>query len=493
MRDVDHGKKAERTCRATRHWSRHPAWIEFVRLVLDKRDRTGRFPKSITCGRSPDGGLERCVPPAALRTRDDGRLLIDLQRIERILAGEAADLSRPPESLEDLFDRLAGRRPRDLRTEADLWEERLRASIERGVREGRERALRAGGTRPWLTAAQVDRNPGTLSLLAGLTTAERVAAMGWRKLAREAGMDAVEVAVARLVAAFIVARHHQRGALRLDHLSLALTGATKSLRPGSPDHLRLTRALLDADPKAAEEIRAAVPRSAAQQRRRMLERLGIVTNDAPLEVLLQGPLHLEVEGERLTDVAKLAELGLPAKLTYGLMRRARPRLPAGTRVVTVENESAFHTLAAHWTDDLLIFTGGQSAWSLVLLLTRLRESDATLRFRHAGDLDRSGVLILRSLRARTGLTIDPLWMDAETFDRCSDLAVAMAPAERQRTRKLLDDWNDTYGRDLLARLAESGRWVEQEAVLERVLGTQGLFEGAGFRDASTEIEKPRQA
>ena len=451
-------------------WAKDPAWLAFVRRVLDRRDRTGRFPRTITCEAEVGSALEHCLPSAAMRSTGAGKVLIDLERIERVLTAEAEDGMRPRETLETMFDRLAGRAARDLRAEAEHAAEALRAALAAGIGEGLQRVARCA---PFygigeLDLSAADHDPAHRRLAAVLNAMEEPAARLWRRLSREGGLGAVRTAAARLVAGFLIARFHQRGTVRLDHLSLSVAGDTKALRPGSSDHQRLADALLTADPDLAAQVRLAAPTSVALQRRLALERLGIVTNDAPLEVLVQGPLTIQVEGQALRDTGELARLGLPAKLTYGLLRRGRPAVPPGTRIVTVENESAFHTLAQLWPEALLVYTGGQPAWSVVLLLRQLHETDCDLAFFHAGDLDRSGLLILRSLRARSDLPVEPLWMDGESFRHCEDLALPMSPAEQERTRRLLATWQEPYGRDLLERLAASGRWIEQEALLQRM-------------------------
>ena len=99
------------------------------------------------------------------------------------------------------------------------------------------------------------------------------------------------------------------------------------------------------------------------------------------------------------------------------------------------------------------------------LLTLLGAA-APIRFRHTGDLDRAGLLILRSLRGRTGLPVEPWRMSEAVFERCEAHALPMSAGERAETERLLARWAEPYGRDLLHRLVEGGRWIEQEAIIE---------------------------
>ena len=73
--------------------------------------------------------------------------------------------------------------------------------------------------------------------------------------------------------------------------------------------------------------------------------------------------------------------------------------------------------------------------------------------------------VLRSLRERTGLDIRPRWMDAETYDRNFEHSLEMSPREVALTARLLKDWHEPFGREVLERLVERQRWIEQEQIL----------------------------
>ena len=62
------------------------------------------------------------------------------------------------------------------------------------------------------------------------------------------------------------------------------------------------------------------------------------------------------------------------------------------------------------------------------------------------------------------------WMDAETYDRCLDRSLPIAPEWQARLRESLVAWKEPFGAELLERMAEHGRWIEQEQVLGVVLG-----------------------
>jgi len=458
-------------------WARHAAVMRFVAIVLDRRDRRGRFPSTITYRTTEPGleGLERFLPPLAMRAKADGRVVVDLRRVQALLDDEANARigGAPPTSLEELFDALAGREPRDRSEEDAAWTRAARARIEVAIAEGQRRAARAG------VAGRALEDAAAESLARRLLGEDPDDDRDHRRLleiARKSGFEQLVETVARLVAGFRIVRAPRRGTMRLDLLSIAVAGDTKALRPETSDYARLVDALARAsdelpDDSSAELPIAARPRRASSKqtdRRLLLERYGIVPNDAPLDVIVAGPLALEIDGHKLRDIATLAARGLPSKLGYAVIRACRPSVPVGTRVLSVENESAFHLLARREPRALCVFTAGQASWPVVLLLRKLAAANREVSFAHAGDLDRSGLLILRSLREKTGADIRPLWMDAATFDLHRDAAIEMTVREHAAVRRLRDTWAEPFGDDLLDALAESGRWIEQEAVLARL-------------------------
>ena len=442
-------------------WGKNPAVLRFVHVVLDKRDRRGYFPRTITYRRTEKElrALDRFLPPLALKSKSDDRVVVHLGRVQDVLASDARDHGRDAWDLEELFDRLAGREPRNMRFEADAFRSRFEARVEEGIAEGERRARAAGAK---ASSAAFER---CLRRLRDAASQERAA---FRRLAREASLPHVEEAVARLVAALAVVLAQRSEVLRLDVLSVLVAGSTKALRPDTQDYARLVQALGNEEPELLARLGRQARESPQVTRRFLLEHFGIVPNDVPLDVLVRGPLTLDCDGEELGDVARLARRGLSAKLTYSVLTACSPRVPPGTRVVTVENETAFHMIAQRHPEDLVVFTSGQPSWPVILLLRKLAAGDPRLEVRHFGDLDRSGLLILRSLRQKTELDIRPLWMDRETYEQCADLSIRLRPDELTALRSLAKSWDEPYGHDIIAALIVNERWIEQEAILRRL-------------------------
>jgi hypothetical protein len=94
---------------------------------------------------------------------------------------------------------------------------------------------------------------------------------------------------------------------------------------------------------------------------------------------------------------------------------------------------------------------------------------ARLPIAHTGDLDRAGVLILRSLEARTFGRIEPVAMDRATFDRFAGQSRPLTDAEHPRLadqvrRDARASDASAPCADLLRALLAAGAWIEQEAL-----------------------------
>lgn len=442
--------------------AREPAVARFLNGVLDRRDRKGRFPKTYTARWKDEDPrvLERLLPREVLKRKKDGRVVVSLARLQELMDAEAADHGREAPRLPQLFDALTDREPRSLWHDREAWREEVARVLREAESIGRDRAGGAG-------------DPALDALLSATHEALSRGRGPWLALSREAGVEHVREQFALHVAAFLVARRPRESPLRLDQLSLTAAGNTKALRPGTQAHRRLTEALLAAEPDLATELGRAPSTSRALRERLFLERLGIVTNESPLDVLVRGDLALEIAGEPFDEPRRLAQHGLPSKVTWSALRRAE-RVTTGARsVLSVENETAFHLCAAAFPDLLVVYTAGQPTWTVTRLIERLADSRPELVVEHAGDLDLPGLFVLRALRRRSGVDVRPRWMDGETYDRCLDLSLPIEPKAMEQLRESQVAWNQPFGRELIARLVEHGRWIEQEQVLGVVLAGSG--------------------
>jgi hypothetical protein len=143
------------------------------------------------------------------------------------------------------------------------------------------------------------------------------------------------------------------------------------------------------------------------------------------------------------------------------------------RILSIENETTFNDyvewLRARSRDEIVLLSEGQANWAVVRLVSLLAAAAPDVPIVHWGDLDRFGVLILRSLRQRTGLPIQPWLMDAPTFERFAHLGLPLPDGELEEIDSLLAKASPEVGADLIGAIRDAKRWVEQETVAEEVL------------------------
>jgi hypothetical protein len=203
-----------------------------------------------------------------------------------------------------------------------------------------------------------------------------------------------------------------------------------------------------------------------QALRLALEVNGVFRDEAALTVYCFGPLVYRKGTEHFDHVARHAALGDPVPLSLAQLRGATvDELPV-ERALVIENQTPFldyvEALAGTGRRELVVFSKGQASWAVVELLRRVAR--ARVPIAHAGDLDRSGVLILRSLEARIMAPITPVAMDVATFRRYRDRGRPLGATERARLAELITrDPPGARGADLLAAILDAGTWIEQEA------------------------------
>ena len=198
--------------------ARQPEVQRFLNAVLDQRDRRGVFPRTLTypCEGGTRRLLERLFPAAALRPAGAGRLTVHLDRLRELEARAAADRGEPPPDLEARFDRLTGRRPRNLAGDREAWRCAVLEHLEAGLAEGAARAGRAG---------RVAEGPAVEALCASLREPTAAGRGPWLKLSRDEGLDAVREGAARLLAGFVLARDPDRDPTRLGRLHIDMRHA----------------------------------------------------------------------------------------------------------------------------------------------------------------------------------------------------------------------------------------------------------------------------
>jgi hypothetical protein len=141
-------------------------------------------------------------------------------------------------------------------------------------------------------------------------------------------------------------------------------------------------------------------------------------------------------------------------------------------VLMIENKETFYALAGSKNNgqdsdlshyDSFLYTGGYPNQAVMTMIQTLSDSGFCLY--HAGDLDPDGILILQNIMDVTGMPVSPVGMDAAVFDRYLPFARPLTGTMLSQIKKISDDTKAIPGlADLIRRIEETGRGVEQEIV-----------------------------
>jgi uncharacterized protein (TIGR02679 family) len=198
--------------------------------------------------------------------------------------------------------------------------------------------------------------------------------------------------------------------------------------------------------------------TAAEARRRLWAEVGVLCDPLSAQVLVHGmrPGGAERLARELRDAA---DDGEPRRLTWRELTRSAFALPAGTVVSVCENPSVVAASAERLgaASGPLVCVEGQPSTAAIVLLRRLAEGGARLRF-HA-DFDWAGVRIGNQLAA---LGAEP-WRFRE-----ADYAAAAGCGSEllaEEGRPVEASWDGA----LSGRMREVGRAVFEEQVIEALL------------------------
>ncbi|HEY2404711.1 MAG TPA: DUF2399 domain-containing protein [Polyangiaceae bacterium] len=419
--------------------------------ILDRvEQRQGRLPARITL-RAPNAvseALARIFTPRAVRpARAKGP---DTVRLE--FATIAQDRALERALVEALYSAM-GRAPRDRLTE----DRERRTALERGL----------------LSLECVARGPASLSFL----RAQRLA-LGQGESALVVRAAASDVATALRLVSDVVhcvdALAELKETMRAQTFAARFLGNSKALRPGGELHRWVGEALVSHDPRTVsllDEL-GAFP-SIAAYRASALEAHGVLFDEAAASVLCFGPIVYRKQGSTFDHVARHAQLGESSRIVVQQLRDATLDPPAVERVTIFENLAPYldyvdARVGRGLTPEIVVCSAGQANLAVVGLLRRLAAHGLSARY--LGDLDRSGVLILRSLARRTGLRLTPRFMDVDTHRHFVSRGLALSDDEHGRLTALLRVEDTTLeGHGLLREIALTRRWIEQESFSDDVL------------------------
>jgi hypothetical protein len=390
--------------------------------------------------------LRRVFTARFVVSPEPGRIRIDLAQFLR-------KSNRTDTEVDAALYRALGRQRRDPLAEARA----LRAKLELGLTEIAGFA-RQPGARAFV-AAELKELADPKSALA-----ERAAREGAERALR----------LSSDVVRSIDALADVRDPVRIQNFSARVLGSSKALRPGSDLSRALSTALVDHDPHTRDALDdQGVPPHRATELVRALEVNGVYQDEAAASVLCFGPLVYAKRGERFDHVHRHAALGESSRLIVHQLRDAEVDPSRARRATVFENLTPYldyvdACVERSIADEIVLCSGGQANWAVVAVLKGLARSRVPVR--HSGDLDRSGVFILRSHARRSGARVEPLFMDAATHARFAAFGQPVPADERRHIQRLLStETSEAPCHDVLRAILGSGIWIEQERFADELL------------------------
>ena len=184
----------------------------------------------------------------------------------------------------------------------------------------------------------------------------------------------------------------------------------------------------------------------------VLEDLNIVKN--PGHVFLKGKATLNLSGQTVN----LGKFEGDIALSSMLLKQLDDVQVTGSRVITVENLTTFHS----FSDDnaLIIYLGGYHNAIRRDFIRKVYERNPDLCYCHYGDIDAGGFYILQHLKRKTGITFQPLHMDIQTLSSHKNAWKPLTENDRRRLKNL----TQSEFADTVNYMLENGCKLEQESL-----------------------------
>jgi len=191
------------------------------------------------------------------------------------------------------------------------------------------------------------------------------------------------------------------------------------------------------------------------------------------ETMISGKLIFELKNSDtpMTNAEGLI-LNLPLESALAIENIKPISEKSEKAALTIENKETFFALGSPQKNetseklsryDCFLYTGGYPNRAAVTLIKTLASSGFT--FRHAGDLDPDGILILQNIREIAERPVTPIRMDAATFDQYMAWGRPLTKPMLRQTEKIREEtWAIPEIAGLLRRIKETGLGVEQEIV-----------------------------
>ena len=142
------------------------------------------------------------------------------------------------------------------------------------------------------------------------------------------------------------------------------------------------------------------------------------------------------------------------------------------RILTIENKANYRQYIRHEraADELVVYLGGFASPSMRRFLRKLHgffdaPRQVLPEFRHWGDLDYGGILILQHLRDKVWPEAQPWRMEPNWLDEFSDFVEPFRPDYALKLESLLVSASYEWAYPLIRKLLDTSGTLEQEAFL----------------------------
>ncbi len=175
----------------------------------------------------------------------------------------------------------------------------------------------------------------------------------------------------------------------------------------------------------------------------------------PTYVHMKGNAVLTLAGQRLDLSPLYGGLALPSEALSCIDDIQL----TGEGVVTVENLTSFHTFPENGT--FIIYLGGFHNAVRRTFLKKIYQCNANSRYRHFGDIDIGGFLILEHLIKRTGIAFEAYRMGIHELQTYAAYTKPLSESDRRRAER----FRETEHWPVIRYMLENNVKLEQEAVV----------------------------
>ncbi|MDW7670351.1 MAG: DUF2220 family protein [Bacillota bacterium] len=196
----------------------------------------------------------------------------------------------------------------------------------------------------------------------------------------------------------------------------------------------------------------------------ILGNLNLVKN--PAYVNFKGAGKITIKGQTIDLAALSHDIAVSSAMLPDIERVQI----SGNRVLSIENLTSFHTFNEQGV--FVLYLGGYHNAIRRQFLKKIREQNPAVEYFHFGDIDAGGFYILKHLRERTGIHIQPYKMDVETLKQYQAYTKKLTANDRSRLMKLLESEFSEVGEvgevggigEVIRYMLENDCKLEQEAV-----------------------------